>query len=88
MNTMFLLMAEFETATIPLTQICERYFGMKPATAERKAWLNQLPVPTFRAGDSQKAPRMIHVADLAEYIDKQRRECKEQFDLLKSAAGK
>jgi hypothetical protein len=31
---------------------------------------------------------MIHLADLAEYIDKQRKEGKEQFELLKSAAGK
>ncbi|AUX95468.1 pyocin activator protein PrtN [Mixta gaviniae] len=68
--------------------MCEKYFGMKPATAEKKAWLNQLPVPTFRAGESQKAPRMIHIADLAEYIDKQRKESKEQFELLKMAAGK
>ncbi|WP_342747498.1 pyocin activator PrtN family protein [Mixta gaviniae] len=73
---------------MPLTQMCEKYFGMKPATAEKKAWLNQLPVPTFRAGESQKAPRMIHIADLAEYIDKQRKESKEQFELLKMAAGK
>lgn len=76
MNTMFLLMAEYESATVPLSQICEKYFGMKPFTAERKAAENKLPIPTFRTGDSQKAPRMIHIADLADFIDKQRSESK------------
>ncbi|AST68985.1 pyocin activator protein PrtN [Kosakonia cowanii] len=65
-------MAEFETASIPLSYVCEKYFGMKPATADKKAALGQLPLPTFRAGESQKAPRMIHIQDLADYIEKQR----------------
>lgn len=47
MNTMFLLMAEYETATVPLSQVCEKYFGMKATTAERKAADNKLPIPTF-----------------------------------------
>lgn len=72
MNTIFLLMAEFETASIPLSDVCEKYFGMKSATADKKAALGQLPIPTFRAGESQKAPRMIHIQDLADYIEKQR----------------
>ncbi|NRH22918.1 pyocin activator protein PrtN [Pantoea sp. PNA 14-12] len=77
MNTMFLLMAEYETAAVPLSQVCEKYFGMKAFTAERKAADNKLPIPTFRTGDSQKAPRMIHIADLADYIDKQRAESRQ-----------
>ncbi|ANJ99074.1 MULTISPECIES: pyocin activator PrtN family protein [Serratia] len=82
MNTMFLLMAEFNTASIPLADVCEKYFGMKSATADKKATMGQLPVPTFRAGESQKAPRMIHIQDLAEYIDKQREQGKEYFKLM------
>ena len=79
MNTMFLLMAEYETATVPLSQVCEKYFGMKSATAERKASENRLPVPTFRTAESQKAPRMVHIADLANYIDHQREASKAVF---------
>lgn len=77
MNTMFLLMAEYETATVPLSQVCEKYFGMKATTAERKAADNKLPIPTFRTADSQKAPRMVHIADLADYIDVQRKASRE-----------
>ena len=79
MNTMFLLMAEYETATVPLSQVCEKYFGMKATTAERKAADNKLPIPTFSTADSQKAPRMVHIADLANYIDYQREASKAVF---------
>ncbi|KAA8667412.1 pyocin activator PrtN family protein [Pantoea dispersa] len=77
MNTMFLLMAEYETATVPLSDVCEKYFGMKASTAERKAAENKLPIATFRTAESQKAPRMVHIADLADYIDHQRRASQE-----------
>ncbi|MBG6248354.1 MULTISPECIES: pyocin activator PrtN family protein [Symbiopectobacterium] len=79
MNTMFLLMAEFNTATIPLSDIAERYLGMKPVTADGKAGAGKLPIPTFRIGDSQKAPRMVHVKDLADFIDKRRKEAAEEL---------
>lgn len=83
MNTMFFLMAEYETATVPLSEVCEKYFGLKAATAERKASEHKLPIPTFRTADSQKAPRMVHISDLAEFIDRQR----EQSKALHQAAG-
>ncbi|ANI83329.1 MULTISPECIES: pyocin activator PrtN family protein [Kosakonia] len=84
MNTIFLLLAEFETASIPLADVCEKYFGMKSATADKKAALGQLPIPTFRAGESQKAPRMIHIQDLADYIEKQRAAGRELFKQMNS----
>lgn len=83
MNTVFLLMAEFQTATIALADVSERYFGMKPATAEKKAVLGQFPVPTFRANDSQKAPRMMHIQDLADHLDEQRRKGRDLFESMK-----
>ncbi|WP_082300983.1 pyocin activator PrtN family protein [Photorhabdus luminescens] len=88
MNTTFLLMAEFETATIPLSDIAERYLGMKPATAEQKASLGLLPLPTFRCNDSQKSPRMVHVSDLAELIDKKRKESKDEMEYLAQKTNK
>jgi hypothetical protein len=84
MNTIFLLLAEFGTSTIPLADVSEKYFGMKAATAEKKALLGDLPIATFRASDSQKAPRMIHVQDLADHIDQQRKKGREQFEKMKT----
>ncbi|EES8071067.1 pyocin activator PrtN family protein, partial [Escherichia coli] len=33
MNTLFLLMAEFNTPNIELSAVSQKYFGMSPATA-------------------------------------------------------
>ncbi|MEN4606027.1 pyocin activator PrtN family protein [Pantoea agglomerans] len=79
MNTMFLLMAEYETATIPLSVIAERYLGMRPSTADKKAGCGELPIPTFRIGSSQKSPRIVHVSDLADFIDSQRKAAKQEL---------
>ncbi|TDN54659.1 pyocin activator protein PrtN [Buttiauxella sp. JUb87] len=84
MNTVFLLLAEFGTPTILLADVSEKYFGMKPATAEKKALLGELPIATFRASESQKAPRMIHVQDLADHIDQQRKKGKALFEQMRA----
>lgn len=82
MNTSFLLLAEFETTLIPLSGIAEKYLGMKPSTAENKARTGELPFPTLRIGESQKSPRMVHVEDLAAFIDRRRKEAQEEHAKL------
>ncbi|WP_151994676.1 pyocin activator PrtN family protein [Buttiauxella massiliensis] len=88
MNTVFLLLAEFGTPTIPLADVCEKYFGLKPATAEKKASMGEFAVPTFRASDSQKAPRMIHIQDLADHLESQRQKGIDFFKLMQVENGK
>lgn len=80
MNTLFFLMAEFDTITPALADISEKYLGMKPRTAEDKAAVGLLPLPTFRMSESQKAPRLVHLEDLASYIEKARQEAKREFE--------
>ncbi|MGK0663690.1 pyocin activator PrtN family protein [Serratia marcescens] len=80
MNTMFLLMAEYEKSNIPLSEIAERYLGLKPATAEQKAAEGKLPIATFRVGNTQKSPRLVHVEDLATLIDQRRKAAKEELE--------
>lgn len=82
MNTLYFLMAEFETVTPALADICEKYLGMKPATAEKKALLGELSLPTFRLSESQKAPRLIHLEDLASHIDKARQTGRELHEYI------
>jgi hypothetical protein len=77
---MFLLMAEYEKSNIPLSEIAERYLGLKPATAEQKAAEGRLPIATFRVGNTQKAPRLVHIEDLAALIDLRRKEAKEELE--------
>ena len=80
MNTALLLMAQYEKATIPLEDICKDYFGCSRHTAIEKAKASTLPIPAFRIGKTQKAPWFVHVTDLAEWIDKQREEAKEEWN--------
>lgn len=82
MNTVFLLMAEFNTPTIPLSQIAERYLGMKPETANKKANCGELALPSFRLDQGQKAPRVVHIQDLADYIDEKRLEAKKELEYI------
>jgi hypothetical protein len=79
LNTAYALLARFESPTVKLDDICEEFFGMKKEKANERAALNQLPVPTFRATDSQKAPRLIHVEDLARWLDDQRARAREEW---------
>ena len=76
--TYFGLLAEFGEAEIPLERICEKYFGLSVAKAKRRACLQQLPIPAYRAG-SQKSPWLISAIDLANHIDEQRRIAERQW---------
>lgn len=80
MNTAFALLSRFESPTVKLEDISEEYFGMKKEKAYERAAVNQLPVPTFRASESQKAPRLVHVDDLARWLDEQRARAREQWE--------
>ncbi|WP_187650766.1 pyocin activator PrtN family protein [Xenorhabdus indica] len=84
MNTAFLLLAEFETSQIPLSSIAERYLSMSPGTAERKANEGKLNIPTYKLTDSQKSPRIVHVNDLAAYIDKQRELAEKEVERMRA----
>jgi len=79
--TYFGLLAEFGESEIPLNRICEKYFGLSVAKAKRRACLQQLPVPAYRAG-SQKSPWLISAIDLANHIDQQRRHAERQWQRM------
>lgn len=83
MNTMFLLMAEYETSNILLADIAEKYLGMASTTANKKAAAGLLPFPVYRLGISQKAAWVIHVQDLAEHIDTRRKTAKAEWQALR-----
>lgn len=83
MNTYFGLMAEFNGRTeLPLDEVAPRFFGISPRTAAFRAGAQALPVPAYRAGDSQKSPWLVSAIDLAQYIDKKRAEALEQWKLV------
>lgn len=67
MNTFFALMAEYGTAQIPVDR-CAHLFGLEPKEACRRASLQRLPVPAFRAG-TQKSPWLVDAGKLSQHLD-------------------
>jgi len=47
-STYFGLMAEFQKAHIPVTEVGSKYFGYDEAKAKRAAAKNEFPFPVFR----------------------------------------
>lgn len=68
-KTELMLLATYRDPMIPLSLICDKYFNLQLKSAQAKASLNQLPVPTWRLVESRKAPLMVRLVDLAEFID-------------------
>ena len=68
MNTLFSLMAQYETAQIPLERCCH-LFGLRPEEAAKRAGRHALPVPAFRVG-TQKSPWLIDASVLANHLDR------------------
>lgn len=80
MITSLALMAIYKAPAIPLADICEKYFALSFGEAMKRAARNELPVPTFRLTNSQKAPVMVSVEALGAHIDKQADEAQRQWE--------
>lgn len=77
-KTEIMLLMKYDSPIVKLND-CLEELGLKKADANRQASENMLPLPTFRLRDSQKSPRLIHIKDLAIYIDKQHQDAKQMW---------
>jgi hypothetical protein len=84
MNTFFGLMAEFNTAEIPLENLCEKYFNLDIKTASQRAARSKLPVAAYRAG-TQKSQWLVSANALANYLDACKKEAEDDW-LKRNAA--
>lgn len=84
MNTAFLLLAQYEgRAVIPLDIVCRDYFQhLTPMQLARKAQAGEIDLPIIRIETSQKASRGVHLADLADWIDRRREAAQKECDQL------
>lgn len=80
-STYFAILAEFNSASIELAKVSQKYFGLSLQEANRKANLKQLPIAAFRCGN-QKASWMIHAEDLATLIDTQRKKAERDWQQM------
>ncbi|WP_031246675.1 MULTISPECIES: pyocin activator PrtN family protein [unclassified Mesorhizobium] len=74
MNTLFLLMAQYEGRVIvPAETVCKDYFPHLTLTKFlRKVSIGEIELPLTRAERSQKSAKGVHLQDLASYLDKRR----------------
>ncbi|MBL4898696.1 MAG: pyocin activator PrtN family protein [Colwellia sp.] len=85
MNTLFLLMSQYDNPLIPLDDVADEYFAIKTKSeADRQAKDHKLPVPAFRLG-KQRSQWFIHVEELAKFIDETRLKQKEIWNKMNAA---
>jgi hypothetical protein len=82
MNTLFLLMAEYETVHVPLETIADKYLGLCRRKAFEKANRGTLPFPALRS-TSQQAPWLVDLRDVAKWFDQERMKAKHDFEQMK-----
>lgn len=85
MNTLFLLMAEYGTAQIPLVR-CASMFGMTPEEAAKRASRAALPIPAYRVG-SQKSPWLVDAALLAAFLDERKEQATTDWRRVNAAGS-
>jgi hypothetical protein len=86
MNTLFLLMAQYDGAAIvPVAAVCRDYFShLSVEVFLRKTTSGEIKLPVVRMEpNSQKAARGVHLADLAAYLDDRRIAALEELHRLK-----
>lgn len=81
--TLFLLLAEYGTAHIPLDR-CAHQFGLTPQEAKAAARCQTLPVPAFRLG-SQKSPWVVDATALANHIRERRAAAEIEWQRINAA---
>jgi Pyocin activator protein PrtN len=74
MKTILMLMAKHDgAAVISADTCCKEYFAPLTLTVfMRKVGNGEIDLPVARMEASQKGARMVHLQDLADYIDRQR----------------
>lgn len=89
MNTLFLLMAQYDgRAIIPLDKVCTDYMHLSVEKFKRKRLDGEIDIPIVRLGaDSQKAALGVHLKDLADYIDRQREKATSEQNRLMGRAA-
>lgn len=89
MNTLFLLMAQYQgAAVVPLERLCTDYFShLTPAKLRSKIVAGIIDLPLVRIENSQKAAQGVHLTDLARYLDVQRERAVRENDKLHNRAS-
>jgi len=82
--TIFLLAARYDgRPAVELAEVADM-FGLGRDEAIKRAGKHMLPITCFRMTDSQKAPWMVRLDDLALHIDHQRDAARDNDERINS----
>ena len=85
MNTVFLLMAQYDGRVIvPLDLVCKDFFShLSLDKFMRKINAGEIDLPVTRIEASQKSARGVHLQDLGSYIDRRRAAAVREMNALR-----
>jgi predicted DNA-binding transcriptional regulator AlpA len=88
MNTLLFLMVQYDGQVIvPLDRVCADYFShLTPEKLKTKVAAGQIDIVVVPIENSPKAALGIHIKDLADYLDAQRRTAKMEHESLMGRA--
>lgn len=72
-STFDYLLQQHGEVLLPLSTLCEKYLGLSYRVARRHYLSGKLLIPVVPMGSGQKAVLMVHLEDLAKYIDARRK---------------
>ncbi|EDL52592.1 hypothetical protein VSAK1_13636 [Vibrio mediterranei AK1] len=84
MNIKYALHATFGKPIIPVSAICEDFFGCRVKTANERIRAHTFPVPAFRLTDKNSGDYFVNVDDLADYITEQQTKAKAEWNQVHS----
>lgn len=85
MSTVMLLSWQFQAPAVKLEDILHDYLpNLSLVVANKMAKEQQLPFPVFKIIDSNKAPWMVSIFDLANHIDSRRQFASEDHEKVSS----
>jgi len=84
MKTLFLVMAQFESAEIALDKVCDQ-FGLELPQAKRKAASHELPVPFYKK--ATKGGYFCSASDWAIYLDTQAAAARAEWQKMNNQQG-
>ncbi len=80
----YYLMAEFNTAMIPLSDVAQKYLNMSDKLAKQKAAVQGLPFPVAKGSSSQKSGWFVFIDDLAIYLQEQHEKGRKQWEEMRN----
>lgn len=86
MKTLLMLMAKHDgAAMITAEECCKDYFGgMTMTKFMQKVRAGEIDLPVAKMEASQKGARMVHLQDLADYIDRQREAAAKELKAMRA----